>query len=245
MTAPVGFFLEDYNATLTDESGSVKKSHVCYDDIMSKFTEFLKEYPTKKFKRGSVILHQGDIPTAVHVIKTGFVKVYNITAAGDERQVLFDITYEVFPIGWIFNKIRHMYFYYEAFSDVELYLVPKDDYVDFLRTQPDQMWRALDYYVDRHIGYQLRMHALEQSKAREKILYTFEFLVRRFGKPSTGANIELDIPLTQQDFANFVGLTRETISLELNKLQREKVITYDKQTYVVDEKRLQKLLNKI
>ncbi len=212
---------------------------------MSQFADFLQAYPVKKYTKGSVILHQGDIPSAVHVIKSGFVKVYNITAKGEERPLLFDITYEAFPIGWIFDKINRAYFYYEAFSDVELYLVPKEEYVDYLKTQPEAMWRALDYYVERHIGYQLRMHALEQSKAREKILYTFEFLVRRFGQKGPSNKVAIDLPITQQDFANFVGLTRETTSLELNKLQREGVITYHKQSYQVDVGQLQRLLDKI
>ena len=210
---------------------------------MNKFATFLGDYPTKKYKKGSLILQQGDVPTAVHVIKSGFVKVYNITAKGEERPVLFDLTYEAFPIGWIFDKIDRTYFYYEAFTNVELFLIPKEDYLKYLKGQPDEMWRALDYYVERHVNYQLRMHALEQSRASDKILYTLEFLGRRFGQPSTKGKIVINLPLTQQDFANFVGLTRETTSLGLNKLQRDGVVSYDKQCYEVDTTKLQEMLD--
>lgn len=212
---------------------------------MNRLPNFLKSYPIKKYEKGAVILQQGIVPTSVYVVKSGFVKVYNITAQGEERPVLFDVTYEAFPIGWIFDKINQTYFYYEAFTDVELYLVPKEDYIGFLKSQPEQMWRALDYYVERHVNYQLRMHALEQSKAREKILYTLEFLARRFGIHTSEGRHKITLPLTQQDFANFIGLSRETTSIELSKLQRENVISYDKQSYSIDPLLLRNLLEEI
>ncbi len=209
---------------------------------MDKFDAFLANYPSKKFPRGSTIIEQGDRPEHAYVVRSGFVKVFNITAAGEERPVLFDLTYEVFPIGWVFGKIDHSYFFYEAFTDTELYMVPREDYIAYLKQNPDMMYKALDYYVERHISHQLRMHALEQSRACDKVLYTLEFLCRRFGIAGDNDTIELKLPLTQQDFANFIGLTRETTAIELKNLQRQGVVTYKAQAFTVNGKKLTALL---
>jgi CRP-like cAMP-binding protein len=52
------------------------------------------------------------------------------------------------------------------------------------------------------------------------------------------------LDLTHQDFANLTGLTRETAATELNKLKRNRVISYGKNTpYKLDLARLMQLLN--
>jgi DNA-binding transcriptional regulator LsrR (DeoR family) len=48
----------------------------------------------------------------------------------------------------------------------------------------------------------------------------------------------IQVPLTQQDLADFTGLTRETTNLELNKLKKEKIVTSDQKYYIVNIEKL-------
>jgi DNA-binding transcriptional regulator LsrR (DeoR family) len=48
----------------------------------------------------------------------------------------------------------------------------------------------------------------------------------------------IQVPLTQQDLADFTGLTRETTNLELSKLKKGKVVVSDQKYYLVDVKKL-------
>ena len=70
------------------------------------------------------------------------------------------------------------------------------------------------------------------------LLFTLRYLCTRFGQPIVDGSVYMDLPLTQQDIANFIGLTRETTAIELKRLEKNTVISYDRRHFVV---RMQKL----
>lgn len=210
---------------------------------MDQFQKFLKQYHTRRFQKGEIVLVQGEVPTCAYVIKTGIVKTYNLTAEGDEKPISFDGKDEVMPIGWVFHKLRYAQYYYEAFTDCELYCIPRDEYTTFLKRDPGVAFEMYSDLVSAHINYQMRVNALEQSKASDKVLNTLHFLCLRFGKDVQQDTVRIELPLTQQELANFMGLTRETTGIELKRLQKKGIITYRRQNYVVKTSELNDLLD--
>ncbi len=210
---------------------------------MSKYQDFIAGYHVKKFRKGEIILVQGEVPPHAFVLKKGIVKTYNLTTQGEEKPISFDLVGEIFPVAWTFNKIRYAPYYYEAFTDSELYCVPKDDYHHFMKTSPEATYDMFNKFVDRYVNFQMRVNALEQSKAATKILNTIHFLCLHFGRDLKKNLVQIQLPLTQQDLANFMGLTRETTGIELKKLQKRGVLTYRRQNYLVKTDRLNELLD--
>jgi CRP-like cAMP-binding protein len=204
---------------------------------------FLKDCRVQRFAKGEIILVQDEIPATAYWIKKGVVKTYNLTQQGDEKPISFDIQDEIFPVAWVFSKIPYAQYFYEAFTDCELYCVPKQLYIDFLRENPRYLFEVFDYFIGRYMNYQMRINALEQSKASSKVLYTIHLLALRFGKDQRPNLVKIQLPLTQQDLANFMGLTRETTSMELKKLQDSGVISYRNQNYSVRTDKLNDLLD--
>lgn len=210
---------------------------------MEIFEDFLQRYRTVRFDKGEIVLRQHETPTAAYVIKEGVVKTYNITAEGDEKPISFDIKHEIFPVSWVFSKSSETLHYYEAFTDCELYVVPKDDYQDFMSKNPDVVFQVLGKFIGNHVGYMLQVNALEQSRASEKLLYTLHYLSVRFGETVNSDQVKIQLPLTQQELANFMGLTRETTAIELKKLEKRGIITYQRASYTVNSKQLNELLD--
>jgi CRP-like cAMP-binding protein len=105
------------------------------------------------------------------------------------------------------------------------------------------MYEILDHCVGKMIHHQMHINALEQSKASEKVLYAIHHLALCFGHDLKTDVVEIPLPLTQQDVANFTGLTRETISVELKKLASQKVIFSRNRNYIVLTDRLNDLLD--
>jgi CRP/FNR family transcriptional regulator, anaerobic regulatory protein len=205
--------------------------------------KFFKQYHTKRFAKGELILVQGEVPTCAYVVKKGIVKTYNLTSEGDEKPIMYDMQNEVMPIGWVFHKLKHAIYFYEAFTDVELYCVPRDEYVDYLKKNPKTMFDAYTHLVGTYVNHQMRINALEQSKAASKVLNTIHFLCLRFGLDVKNDVVKIELPLTQQELANFMGLTRETTGIELKKLQRKGILTYRRQNYIVRTDKLNELLD--
>jgi len=208
------------------------------------FDDFLDRYSTTSFSRGEIIVFQGETPRYAYVVKQGTVKAYNLSVQGDEKPVDFYRKHDVFPTPWVFQKAPNAYFYFEAFTDVELYTVPREDYLDFLQQQPAAMMQLLNSFVIDYVGNTMRLNALQHSRASDKLLYTLHYLTLTHGREIGSRQVEITLSLTHQDFANLTGLTRETAATELNKLKTAGVISYGKHTlYQVELDKLRNVIN--
>lgn len=210
---------------------------------MREFKHFLEKFRVKSFKKGELILVEGEVPPVSYVVKSGMVKSYNITSEGQEKPISYDDVNEMFPIAWIFRKMRQAQFFYEAFTDCEVYCVPRDDLVTYLKSHPDHLYTYFDNLLKQYLDFQMRVNALEQSKAADKVIHTLHFLALRHGKDIKKDLVQIKLPLTQQDMANIMGLTRETTGIELKRLERSGVIRYRRQNYIVRTDKLNELLD--
>lgn len=205
---------------------------------------FLDSYPVRSYKKGEIIIFQGEAPRQTFVVKSGVVKSYNLSVNGDEKPMSFFTALDIFPAPWTFKKAPSAYFYFEAFTDCQLYNVPRDDYLQFVRSNPAQLYATMEQLIVEHVGNTMRLNALQHSRASDKLLYTLHYLTLSHGKEISSRVIEIGLNLTHQDFANLTGLTRETTATELNRLKTKGVISYGKHTpYQVNLDKLHGTIN--
>ncbi len=206
---------------------------------------FLERYPTREFKKGEIIIFQGEEPTTAYVVLEGIVKAYNISVEGNEKPVAFYGAHSIFPGPWLYGRSKIAAFYYEVFTPLAvLSVVPKEPFLEFIKSKPELLYEELKRYVSDKLGQTMRVNALEYSKASDKLLYTLHYLAVSYGRGTDPSHVELSLNLTHQDFANLTGLTRETAATELNKLKHQGIIDYGKHApYIVNLKALIVLLH--
>jgi len=78
----------------------------------------------------------------------------------------------------------------------------------------------------------LRMEYLVFGNAYAKVASIIIICAERFGR-KRGKKIVIQVPLTHNDIANLVGITRETASLELKKLENKGLIDYERHLLLV------------
>ncbi|MDP4038799.1 MAG: Crp/Fnr family transcriptional regulator [bacterium] len=198
---------------------------------MDKLKAFFDQYRKVNYKKGEVIL-QEETPENIFYIQKGFVKVYTISDSGDEKLILIYQDGEIFPLPWAINDVENNFFFGAA-SDITLNLVPKQDFVNYLKTEPEVMYYFLQKSLDVYKEMEDRVQNLEQSKASLKIIYLFQFLAQRFGKIEKD-KVNLNLRLAHHDIASLVGISRETASIEIKKLQDQKIISLSEGRTVVD-----------
>ncbi|HUC87650.1 MAG TPA: Crp/Fnr family transcriptional regulator [Candidatus Binatia bacterium] len=209
-----------------------------------KWQDFLREFPLITRTKSQILLFQGEAPRFAHVIKKGVVKTYNVSGQGIEQLIGFETELNAFPFTWIWNKAPSSLYYYEALSDCEVYCVPRDRYIDFISSDNELLTSELKRHAHNEVGHTLRLNALLNLKAKDKLIHTLHYLAQAYGRPLNGSQVQINLRLTQQDFANLVGITRETAATELNKLKKLGVIFYNPGVfYRVDLAKLSQLLN--
>jgi CRP/FNR family cyclic AMP-dependent transcriptional regulator len=190
---------------------------------------FLERQQVKTFKKGEIIIFQGEAPRNAFVVKSGTVKAYNLSVNGDEKPVAFYPKGNVFPATWIYGKVPSAIYYYEAFTtEVQVFVIDRKTYVNFIRKSPELLFQELDHLLSDQLGGSMRLNALQHSRASDKLIYTLHYLALTHGQPKGKNAIEITLDLTHQDFANLTGLTRETAATELNKLKKQGIIDYGK-----------------
>jgi CRP-like cAMP-binding protein len=98
---------------------------------------FLERHHTKTFKKGEIIIFQGEAPRSAYAIKSGTVKAYNLSVDGNEKPVAFYSEDNIFPAAWVYGQISSAMYYYEAFTpEVEVYTVDRDEFVAFVKKRP-------------------------------------------------------------------------------------------------------------
>jgi CRP/FNR family transcriptional regulator len=213
-------------------------------DSANQLQAFLEKHPVRSYKKGEIVVFQGEAPRNTMIVKSGVIKSYNLSVAGDEKPIAFFTEKDVFPISWAFGKAPSAYFYYEAFTDCSLYNLPREAYMEFVRTHPEQLYTAMESMITEQVGSAMRLNALQHSRASDKLLYTLHYLTLTHGREVGPKRVEIGLTLTHQDFANLTGLTRETTATELNRLKTKGVIDYGKHTlYQVHLDKLRDTIN--
>lgn len=209
--------------------------------MLDKLQPLTTNAPTRRYQKGSTILHQGEVPRGAYFIKSGTVKVFNLTTRGDEQIITFNTKGEIFPTPWLFEKTSGTIYFYEATESTELCLIDRNELWKFLSRNTEATHQLMQYYATAYSAAMIRINALEQFKADKKVHFTLYYLSQRFGLTEK-TKVKINLKLTQYDLAALTGLTRETVSVEINKLKRAQIIEHAKGFYSISLAKLLDLL---
>lgn len=196
----------------------------------------------RSIKKHSILIYQGEIPRQAYIVLSGVFKAYRLGNFGEEQIVSFRTKGDMFPETWIFNKTSSALYYYEAMEDAEVLTVEKPVFLNLMESNPEIKQQIFDYVVTGYTGLLMQITALEQSRAAEKLLLMMYYLMFRYGKETTAGAYRVDLKLTHTTLGSLMGLTRETTTMELGRLKRKKVVTYDSKGYVIYRKELERRL---
>lgn len=201
--------------------------------VQNQMIQMCKGETQRQFKRMRTILYQGEIPKSVYIIKKGVIRAYNIAENGEERNVELLSDGDILPLPWIYNVSNAVLYYYDAFSDVQVYVLSREHFFELVEKHKLTQ-EVLHLTARRYTASTMHINALLQAHAQNKIAQGLQYLALSHGTKLGSGKFRVDIRLTQQDLANLVGVTRETAAVELNKLRDKGVIQYRSFTYTID-----------
>jgi CRP/FNR family transcriptional regulator, cyclic AMP receptor protein len=208
----------------------------------SPLSEFVSQYPLKTFQRNETLIFQDDQPTAIYAIKSGFIKGYDIDNQGTEQSLWLGTTGDLCPLSWVFEAEPTVPYFFSALTPVEAYVVRRHDLQQFLDNNFVALREVTQSLAVRLINTFHHLNAVEKARAEEKVVYSLYFLARRFRESTHQTGESVMLPLTHQDIASLVGLSRETATQELKKLKESGHIHYDKYSFVIHTEKLKSRL---
>jgi CRP/FNR family transcriptional regulator len=196
------------------------------------------------FSSEETIVSGLDEPEGVYLIKSGFVKSYTVSRAGHVRLLLIHAAGELIPLPWALDGAQHSTeLFYKAMTDVTGLRTSKAELRAAMGNDPWLSQDILKQVVNIITIYTQRIQTLEFRSARERIIAQLIYLAERFGKLD-GTKIIIYAPITHQDIADSINMTRETASRELGLLYEEGLLGQKDHLFaVLDLPKLQEALS--
>lgn len=192
---------------------------------------------TQLYGKGDIIVFADRDPKGVMLIEDGVVEQYYLTSTGNKIVLDTFKLNDLFPMSWAINKMSNAYFYGAATS-VSIRYISVDRVTDYIKHNPDVAYSLLGH-VYKGADRILRKLVLSTSAcASDRVVFVLLNEAYRFGRMLDDSSWRL-INIKQQNVAELSGLARETVSRELNKLEKAGLIAHARQGLTVCMDRLE------
>jgi CRP/FNR family transcriptional regulator len=214
MLAPAKRHLEELPAGHPCEGCEVRDKAVCGVLDCTDLATFKNLGRTVNLSPGQVLFHEGDPVSRVFTLTRGTLKLYNLLADGRRHVSGF-----VYPGGFLgISMDEEHVFSAEALDDAQLCWFPRnrfDGFVDRHSPMERELYRMA---AQELASAQQQMVLLGRKSASERLA---SFLVMLSGK---SANSLVRLPMSRSDIADYLGLTKETISRVLSTFRSDRLI---------------------
>lgn len=201
----------------------------CEPDELEKL-EQIKYYRT--FDPGQGLLWSGDRMDFVASVVTGVATLTQTMEDGRTQMVGL-----LLPSDFIGRPGRTVAAYdVTAVTQVVVCCFRRRPFEELMVTTPHVSQRLLEMALDELDAAREWMLLLGRKTAREKIASLITIIARReaaAGNAAVNGSLRVDLPLTREAMADYLGLTLETVSRQISALKREGVIALEGKRSVV------------
>lgn len=191
-------------------------------DLYAFFKKYAKR-PPRKIKKGTVLFNPGDPLAGVYFIAEGFIKLYEVSEDGKETIIYLTGPGNMLSLRAIVAKEQTAHQFTEAITDVTLYTMTMQEFFSILSQHPEHFVDLLHVFIDRLNHAERRVEGFIAGDVTSRVANFLYDAAMRFGKRQSNI-VYFPVALTHQRIADFVGSYRETVTLALNRLQKEKLI---------------------
>jgi len=192
-----------------------------------------------KIPKGQIIQSTDD-RRVFNLVTKGYVKRYLISNEGNYGVQVIYGPGDVFPITLAYSAIfgRDINegpetYYYEAMTELELHTVDEPDMVEHIEQNPI-LYK--DLFAISGVRLHSTLHGLENLTLKtsyQRVAHELLYMAKKFGEKKAGETV-IVVPLTHQDIADILSLTRETVSTAMVQLRKKKLISTSKSIAVPD-----------
>jgi CRP/FNR family transcriptional regulator, arginine deiminase pathway regulator len=185
--------------------------------------KYLPYFYFRSYKKNQLLFMQGDPRDKIFFSLDGYVMYERSSQDGSMLYLDFIKKNQMFPYGGIFQD--HVYQDTAiAVTDVHLYFIQTHVVEELLKANPKQLLYIISKLSDILNLHQKRVQKILIPNAQERVLHSLQFLMEDLGEKD-GAGIIIPCPLTATNISKLSGTTRETVSLLMNQLKRENILS--------------------
>ncbi len=192
------------------------------DFEQSELSEVAQLVTTRRYPKHQTIFREGDPGQTFYLILSGSVAIVRVAADG--RETILSILKEcdffgemsIFDTAVRAASVRTL-------TDVEVGAIERDDFLALIDRSP-RIGRLLVIALSERLRAANKLISATTSQdIRSRLASLLLNLMTNFGEPATNGT-RITLRLTNQEMANMIGTTRETVNRTLNRFWDEHLI---------------------
>lgn len=197
--------------------------------------EIVEEIEHKTFDKGTMIFSEGSEANTLFFINEGKIKLYKYNKDGKE-QILHILTNGDFFGELDLIKSSTYKFNAKAMDNAKICTLKKSEVKNIIMKKPEIAIKLLESVGERLAAIENLAQNLSTNDVDARIAYLLINLMDKYSEEEDGKKL-IKLPLSREDMANYIGVTRETISRKLKKLEEEELIQLigTKKIVILDE----------
>jgi len=188
-----------------------------------------------------VIMSPEDPPDRIHILKAGKVRVYRITPDGKQ------LTLDIFDKGTILGDMRLLgqdrvpEAYAETIDAAVICTITPDELRRLIQRYPIIGVNIINFLSRRLQEAERELEAMAYQRVGQRLARKLVDLAQRFGVETVRGTL-IQARLTQQELAEMIGTTRETLAHTLSDFRRRDLLDTEHHSVLIrDAERLAKL----
>jgi CRP-like cAMP-binding protein len=195
---------------------------------------------TVSLKNRAELFHKGDEGAQVYIVIRGKLKALTTSDDGD------DVVFSILGPGEVLGEIALLgatprTATVTAIDASELLIIDRRDFLSFLQSHPDVAIKLLDVLAQRMKRVSELVEDTLFLNLPLRLAKKLISLSQAYGQPHA-QGLRLDLKLSQEEWGDLVGTTRESINKQLRAWTEEGLITVDHGYIIIhDRSELEKL----
>ncbi|MDD3902464.1 MAG: Crp/Fnr family transcriptional regulator [Sphaerochaeta sp.] len=195
----------------------------------------------RTYKKGEILVREGDPALGFTVLREGSAKAYKTTFDGREQILYIFPQNDYFGARFLFTEEKVPYSV-EALEETKVCILSKAQFAHLLAEYSSVALQIIEAMANRMSRLETAMQSMGGRNAELRIASLLLEFKDTYGQEKDGY-VEINLPLSREGLANYLGIARETLSRKLTQLEEEKVIENigSKTIRLLDVKRLTEL----
>lgn len=176
------------------------------------------------YPRGKHIFLQGEPIANVYFISSGIIKIYRTDPKGKEHIINILETGKMFPHQGFFRRDDYPA-HAVALEDSVLFYISINAFEQFLLSNPEICMKLFRILGDLIVELQTRLEERTLRNTKEQLILLLLRMSKKHGTQIANGTFLINTHFTNQELANMIGSSRETINRILAELRRKKSIS--------------------
>jgi len=191
---------------------------------------FFSKFDLVKYKKGQVLFRAGEDLNTAYIEKNGFLRAYVVN---DGKETSLPNLRPLFFCAGLngLHKKPNKHFV-EAITAVELWAVPMTEFVKFIEKDENILNEVNKKLIDDLIDLSVTWRQIVAGDAESKVAGLICLIAKDVGEKK-GNEIWINFNTPHRVLASMAGLTRETVTLQILKFQKQGYLYNKKRTMVI------------